>query len=181
LQENQFLDQKHKLFIKKIASLQPWCVSLGVTQFIRGFAMKTYASRYPTESTYNVILDEHKLKLKNARPEALADLIDKKHSSGSARIKSLIGFKHKPPIVIQALADLHLEAKYQIDGKAMIPLKPKDGWEAAKAYVGFKDLQVNPHPGKPIPSRSPSTALSSSVESELLGSTGKTVRWADNA
>ena len=138
--------------------------------------MKTYATKYASDALLSEQLAAAKLKLKNEDPTALAYMIDKMDRKILRKLAAVFGAKVPTPLPIKALADLHLEARYEANGQPLSPPVPKNPWRAAKAFVKFKDKQVNPYPGSPLPRRSPSlTGSSTSSDS----STGKGVQWAE--
>lgn len=140
--------------------------------------MKAYTPRYPSDSTQSEQITELKLKLKNECPVLLGEYVGKLERKAKKSIKGILGVTPKPPIFVKALADLHLEATYEKDGAVFVPAEPKNGWQAAKAFLAMKDSQVNPHPGRPMRSGSNASQTSASSSTSNVPSV-KSVQWAE--
>lgn len=118
------------------------------------------------------LIEDHKLKLKNEKPETMLLLIKKNEKKAFTRMATNFGFKPTTPPVIEALAGLLSDAKYKQGDKVVTATPPACPWDAAKTYAALKDQEVNPYPGAPLPKRS------LSVESTDSQSSQKSVRFA---
>lgn len=128
-------------------------------------------NKYPEDIRHEV-MDDMKLKIKNEHPIALMGLIKRLEKRTLTRLATNFGFKPATPSVIDAMASLHIEAKYKMDDKVVSLAPPECPWEAAKAYVTMKDQEVNPFPGRALPKRG------DSVSSTDSGRSQKSVRFA---
>lgn len=125
-----------------------------------------------SETIKGEVINEMKLKIKNEHPEYMAGLIKKYEKKTLTRLATNFGFKPATPSLIDAMASLHMEAKYKIGNDIVSVTPPACPWEAAKAYVALKDQEVNTNPGRPLPKRDGSMDSTSSTGSQ------KTVRFA---
>lgn len=137
--------------------------------------MRTIAAKYPANSAFSAQVTAAKLKLKNACPDALDHKLYRLEKRAAEKLGAMFGLKPPTPIAVHALADLHYEAQYVVDGELVRPEPNQCPWQAARAYVAHKDLEVNLFPGKPLHKQS----TSSSSSSLSLASSSKSVRFAD--
>lgn len=128
---------------------------------------KAASSIAATKAEY---IEDLKLKFKNEKPEYIKKVIDTHAKRAFTPMRTNFGMKPPTPAVVEALANLHFETTYS--KLENIPA-PADKWEAASTYAKFKDVAQNPFPGRPLPKRNPS------LDSSLSGTSGKSVRWAE--
>jgi hypothetical protein len=100
----------------------------------------------------------------------LIDRLQRKTFTGA---KTKFFFAPPTPMLINALADLHIEATYQFGDELIRPEPPPSPWQAARAYVDYKEKEVNENPGSPLPRRNASVGSALSAESH------KSVRFAE--
>ena len=144
--------------------------------------MKLYSNMYRHSDHLLNKLEDDKLKLINVPSNKLQETLqkaqDKYKGKLSTKLLGLVGLKATKPTVVKAMSDLHLTHDYEVP-----VAKPKDAWEAARAFIKHRDKLKNPHPGTPVvcapPSRSASTASAGASSVKKAATGPKELRWAD--
>jgi hypothetical protein len=144
--------------------------------------MKLYRNEYQHSDVLLEQLEDLKANLINCPPKALKDKLQqaqaKYFGNPATKILAVMGRKPSKPTVVKALNDLYWTHDYE-----QPVAKPKDAWQAAQAFVDYRNKMINPHPGTPVvckpPSRSSTLASSDSGSQDNGLKPAKALRWAE--